>query len=438
MIPELTIIRGIITNPHEIIKDGAIVIQGDTIIAKGPFTQIVQDYDSNNIVGHKNAIIMPGFVNTHSHAVQTFFRGAGDDKELLDWLGDVILPGEATLKADEVYASSRIGYAEMLLSGITTTNDMLTGNHAAQGLKAAVDSGIRGRVGKMLMDRNVPEPMLGDTEEVLNEAHSLAEQYPKGNHIQFSFTPRFIITCTDDLMRLSSDAAKEHQLMFHTHAAENRAEGKTVKELTGKSYIHAMDHLHGLGEHAILAHCVWTDESEQQLLKTTNTRISHNPSSNSKLASGIAPVHDYLEMGLKVGLATDGSPATGGHDFFLEMRLATFLQKARLKNPMALPAPKVFEMATIGGAQALNLDNVGLLQPGYKADITVLNPRLPNAFPMYNPYSYIVYTASPRDVSDVFVAGVHKVKNYQLMDDLSKYYSMATAYAEDKPFITRI
>ncbi len=434
----IRIIRGKIVNPYDIINNGAIVIEGDIIIAKGTFDEISERYKTDNIIGDLRSLILPGFVNTHSHAVQTLFRGAADDKELLDWLEDVILPGEATLTEEELYASCRIGYAEMILSGITTTNDMLTGNHARAGMQAAVDSGIRARVGKMLMDRNVPLQMLGKTDEIMKEANELAVEYPKGGRIQYSFTPRFIITCTDELMRLASAAAKKHGLMFHTHAAENRKEGDTVREFTGKGYIDAMDHLDGLGEHVILAHCVWTDKYEQNLLRETNTRISHNPSSNSKLASGIAPVLDYIEQDMILGLATDGSPATGGHDFFLEMRLATFLQKARHKDPKALPAEKVFELATIGGAKALNYDNIGLLEVGYKADIVVLNPTHPSAYPMYNPISYIVYTATSRDISDVFINGVHLIKNGILLQDMSRYYEIADRYAEERPFENRI
>jgi cytosine/adenosine deaminase-related metal-dependent hydrolase len=432
------IIRGtVIQSSDAVIENGAVAIEHDEIIAVGTWDNISRDYDTSELHGSADHVLIPGFVNTHSHAVQTLFRGAADDRDLLSWLEEVILPGEATLTEKELVASCRIGYGEMLLAGITTTNDMLTANHSAAGLKAAEESGIRGRVGKMLMDRNVPDGLLAPTDEVLEEAHHLADLYPQGGRIQYSYAPRFIPTCSDKLMAESSQAARERGLMVHTHASENQKECAWVEELTGESNIHALHQFGVLGEHTVLAHGIWTSETEMKLIADTGTSISHNPTSNAKLGSGIAPVPEYLAQGTQVGLATDGSPATGGHDFFLEMKLSGFLQKSTRNDPKVLPARTVFNIATAGGAQALNYSDIGKIEVGYKADLVLLNPSLPHAYPRYDPFSYIVYTAQTRDIQAVWVNGNQQVSESNLVKDISPYFDIAQSYARDQPFLTR-
>lgn len=436
--PSEFIVRGTIVNPTgQIIEDGGVRVKEGTIMEVGSYSEISTKFPSLDTIGDKSKLVIPGFVNTHSHSVQTLFRGAADDLELLDWLDQVILPGEATLTSEELYASCRIGYSEMLLSGITTTNDMLTAKHALTGLKAAEDSGIRGKVGKMLMDRNVPSGLLEDTNRIMNEVKYLSSLYPKGGRIEFSITPRFIITCSDELMERSAKFARENDLLFHTHVSENLGELSEVRRLTSKSYFEAMDHFGAVHNGSIFAHCVWPTMKEMSLIEKSGINISHNPSSNGKLSSGIAPINEYLEMGNNVGLATDGSPATGGHDMFLEMKLASFYQKARLNDPTVLPALQVFKMATLMGAKALGYSDVGLIKEGFKADIVLLNRDTPNAYPMYNPISFIVYTATKREVSTVIVDGKIIVKNGRLSYYMDHFYNVASQYAKDKPFQTR-
>lgn len=436
LLDRFLIIGTILTSGQAPIKNGAVLVHGSIIKQVGTFEE-THNWEYDTVIGSEDHLIIPGFVNTHAHAVQTFFRGAAENLELLDWLEQVILPGEGTLTSEELYASCRIGYAEMLLSGITTVNDMMTAHHSKKGLQAAIDSGIRGKIGKMLMDRNVPDTLHQPFETIVREVEELASLYPNGGRIEFSLTPRFIITCSDELMQFASKFAKEHGLLFHTHAAENRAECSTVHDLTGKSYIHAMDSLNCLGSHVILAHCVWTSESERDLLKTTHTSVSHNPSSNSKLGSGIAPIPDYLQHGIPLGLASDGSPATGGHDMFLEMKLAAYLQRASHTNSSLMSAETVFDMATRQGALAMGYDDVGEIKPGFKADIVLLNLSLPNAHPLYDYYSYIVFTATKSDIDTVMVDGKILVKEGTLVQDIQASFDIAKEYAREKPFVSR-
>lgn len=434
----MKLIRGIIVTPGENpLYDGALLVNQDRITHVDKFSALKDNFPNAEVIGNASDLVIPGFVNTHSHAVQTIFRGAADDLELLDWLNQVILPGEATLTEAELYASCRIGYAEMLLSGMTTANDMLTAHHSKAGMQAAVDSGIRGYVGKMLMDRNVPKKLKDSLDQIIKETTELRQMYPHGGRIQFSYAPRFIITCSDELMEYAAQQAVEHNLLFHTHAAENIAECNYVKELTGESYIHALHSLNSLGQNSVLAHCVWTDASEKELLRTTKTNISHNPSSNGKLASGVAPISEYLDLEINVGLASDGSPATGGHDMFLEMKLATFYQKVTRHESTVMKAALVFDMATRMGAHALRYTDVGELKEGFKADIVVLDMTTANAFPMYDPVSFIVYTATKNNIKHVFVDGKQLVENGKIMQDLSQYMDIVQEYARNRPFATR-
>ncbi len=421
-----------------VLTDHAIAIEHGEIVEIGTFEDLKRKYD-HPVIGEPHSIVIPGFINTHSHAVQTFFRGAADDRELLDWLNEVILPGEATIHSDEAYASSLIGYAEMLFSGITTTNDMATVHHADKTIKAAWDSGIRAHVGKMLMDQNAPEELIQDTNQALKEANRLAHENPSGGRIQFSYTPRFLITCSEELMRRAKEEAIKHDLLYHTHAAENIEECKTVREMTGKDYIKAYHDFGVLGKQTILAHCIWVDDEDISLIRKGKTTISHNPSSNGKLASGIAPIPRFLENSIPVGLATDGSPATGGHDMFLEMKLASFYQKARTNDPKIMDARTIFHMATLGGATALGMeDKVGSIEIGKKADLVVLDPSFPNSFPMYNEFSYIVYTATKREVQHVFVDGKPVIRNRKFHMDLTNAFNLAKNYAKSKPWKERI
>ncbi|RMG25134.1 MAG: N-ethylammeline chlorohydrolase [Methanobacteriota archaeon] len=434
------IIRGRIVQDvfNPVLKDHAVVVEDGSIIEIGPFERIRKDY-SYTIYGDRNSIVIPGFVNTHSHAVQTFFRGAADDRELLDWLQEVILPGEATLNAEEAYSSSLIGYAEMLYSGITTTNDMATVHHADKTIKAAWDSGIRAHVGKMLMDRNAPSGLLQETEEAIKEANYLASQNPKGGRVQYAYTPRFIITCSEELMKRAKEEATARGLIYHTHAAENLEECRTVKTMTGNDYIKAHQELKVLGKGTILAHCVWVDDKDISLIKQSGTSISHNPSSNGKLASGISPVPKFLTATIDVGLATDGSPATGGHDMFLEMKLASYYQKASTNDPKIMDAKTVFHLATLGGAKALGMENeIGSIKVGKKADIVVLNPTFPNSYPLYNEFSYVVYSATKREVQHVFCDGKLLISNGKFHMDLSSAFQEAEVYAEKMPWKKRI
>jgi 5-methylthioadenosine/S-adenosylhomocysteine deaminase len=399
-------------NPNNLImRDAAVYVLEGKIHSIGTKKQIHNEYPTSNIIDGDNKILLPGLVNTHSHSVQTLLRGKADDLSLLDWLSKVILPGELNFTKQEVYLSSLLGFAEMIRTGTTTANDMLTTHDSEQGIKAAIDSGIRARIGKMLMDINqdFPDTEVETADEVIETAIKHIDTYhgSEGSRIKSSLNARFLLSCSPKLMKLIVDTQQQYSdLMIHTHASESKSECEKVENLFGKSYIRALKDIGALGSETIIAHGIWLDEEEYKIVKESNTRISHNPSSNCKLASGICNVQKYLEMGVIVGLATDGAPCNNNLDMFNEIRLATFLQKVKHLNERILPAQQILRMATIEGARSINWDNeIGSIEEGKKADIIQVDISDVNAVPLYDPVSHLVYSASGKDVSTVMVEG---------------------------------
>ncbi len=410
-----TIIEGdylVTCNPeNQILKEAAVYVVDGRIHSIGTKAEIHKDYSSSKVIDGNNKILLPGLINTHSHSVQTLLRGKADDLSLLDWLSKVILPGELNFSEQDVYLSCLLGFAEMIRTGTTTANDMLTTHNSEKGFEAAIDSGIRARTGKMLMDINqdFPNTEVESADAVIEKAIKHIETYhgSENNRIKSSLNARFLLSCSPKLMKLIVDTQQQHSdLMIHTHASESKAECKKVKEIFGKSYIRALKDIGALGSKTIVAHGIWLDEEEYRIVKETNTRISHNPSSNCKLASGICDVQKYLEMGVIVGLATDGAPCNNNLDMFNEIRLATFLQKVKHLNEKALPAQQILRMATIDGARAINWDHeIGSIEEGKKADLIQVDISDINAIPLYDPVSHLVYSASGKDVSTVIVNG---------------------------------
>jgi len=396
---------------NHVIKDGAVYIDKDRIIAVDTKSTIYKDYSSAREIIADHHILIPGLVNTHSHSVQTLLRGKADDLSLLDWLKKVVLPGEANFTGKEVYISSSLGFAEMIRTGTTTTNDMLTTHHTEEGIKAAIESGIRVRIGKMLMDVNngFPDSMIESADEIIETVRKHIQLFhgSENGRIRYSLNARFLLSCSKNLMKMIVDLHNEEpDVMIHTHASESREEAKTVENFYGVSYIRALHQLDVLGTGTILAHGIWLDNEEYKLIKQTGTKISHNPTSNAKLASGICDVIKYKQMGIVVGLATDGAPCNNNLDMFREMRLAALIQKVKHLNERALPAHDVFKMATIEGAKALNLEHeIGSIEPSKKADLVLIDINGINAIPLYDPISHIVYSAYGKDVSTVIIDG---------------------------------
>ncbi len=396
----------VIADPETVIADGAVVVEGSTIAAVGDANTLLEEYSDHD--RRSFDIVAPGLVGGHVHSVQSLGRGIADDDELLDWLFEAVLPMEAAMDADATRAAAELGYLECLESGTTTVVDHLSVNHAAEAFEAAIETGIRGRLGKVLMDKKSPDGLLESTDAGLAETETLIKEYhgAADGRIRYAVTPRFAVTCTEACLRGCREIADRYDgVTIHTHASENETEIETVEEATGRRNVHWLDEVGLTGPDVTLAHCVHTDESERQVLAETETVVTHCPSSNMKLASGIAPIHDYLERGITVALGNDGPPCNNTLDPFTEMRQASLLGKVDARDPTRLPAETVLELATVNGAQAAGFDRIGRLEPGYEADVVGITTEKTRATPVHDPLSHLVYAAHGDDVVFTMVAG---------------------------------
>jgi len=396
----------IVADSSTIIENGSVVVEGDTIAAVGDRAELAERYPDHRET--EADLVVPGLVGGHIHSVQSLGRGIAEDRELLDWLFDYILPMEATLTADEMELAAKLGYLELIESGTTTAIDHLSVAHADRAFEAAGEMGIRGLLGKVLMDQRSPDGLLEDTDEALADTERLIQEYHGSfdDRIRYAVTPRFAVSCTEACLRGCRDLADAYDgVRIHTHASENRGEIETVEEDTGMRNIHWLDEVGLTGEDVVLAHCVWTDESERELLAETGTHVTHCPSSNMKLASGVAPVVDYLDRGINVALGNDGPPSNNTLDPFTEMKQASALQKVDHLDPTVTPAATIFEMATVNGARAAGFDRLGELREGWRADLVGLSTDTTRATPLYEVLSHLVFSAHGDDVEFTMVDG---------------------------------
>ncbi|QSW99201.1 5'-deoxyadenosine deaminase [Haloterrigena alkaliphila] len=388
------------------IEEGAVVTAGDSIVAVGDRPDLLEQYPDHE--RREYDLLLPGLVGGHVHSVQSLGRGVADDTALLTWLFDYVLPMEAEMDADVMHTAAKLGYLECLESGTTTVIDHLSVHHADAAFDAAIDVGIRGRLGKVLMDKDSPSGLQQETQTALDETEALIREYHDVNdgRIQYAVTPRFAVSCTEACLRGCRDLADAYDgVRIHTHASENRDEITAVETETGMRNIHWLDEVGLTGDDVVLAHCVWTDEAERELLAESGTHVCHCPSSNMKLASGIAPVVDYLERGINVALGNDGPPCNNTLDAFTEMRQASLLQKVETLDPTTTAAETVFEMATRNGAEAAGFERLGELREGWNADIVGLTTDVTRATPVNDVFSHLVYAAHGDDVELTMVDG---------------------------------
>lgn len=354
-------------------------------------------------------VVVPGLVQAHVHLCQTLFRGLAEDRSLMSWLRDRVWPLEAAHDPDSLRASARLGIAELLLGGTTTILDMGTVHHADSLFAAAAETGIRYAGGKAMMDDgdDVPPGLLETTASALQESDRLAEKWHggEGGRLRYAYCPRFVLTCTQDLMRSVAVRARANDLLIHTHACEQRAEVDLVRQRFGTSNIRLLADLGLADSNACLAHCVWPEPDELDVLASRGASVVHCPSCNLKLGSGVAPIVDYLDHGINVALGADGAASNNRLDGWEELRLAGLLAKCR-GGPEALPAADAFELATLGGARAMGLDTeIGSIEVGKWADLAIVDLRAPHAAGLEDVYTQLVYSARSSDVRTVTVGG---------------------------------
>jgi cytosine/adenosine deaminase-related metal-dependent hydrolase len=400
------------------------VLGGDVAIVDGVITHVGDAYTPQTrdftIVDCAGCVVMPGLVQAHVHTCQTLARGRADDLELLDWLRNVIWPYEAALDEEAAGASAELACAELLLGGTTAILDMGTVNHTDAIFAAAQTSGIRATIGKAMMDYadpQIPPGLRESTAASLDESAALIKRWHGrvGGRLRYAYAPRFVLSCTDELLREVGVQAKARGVGIHTHASENTGEVALVRQRFGKDNIHVLDELGLLGPHCCIAHCIHISPEERMLLAQRGAHVCHCPSSNLKLASGIAPVPELIAAGVAVALGADGAPCNNNLDGFLELRLAALLHKHRV-GPRALPAPEMVRMATLGGAAALGLaDQIGSLELGKRGDVIAVDLGALHITPTESPWSAIAYGAKSVDVKHVAVDGNVVVRDGALM-----------------------
>lgn len=392
-----------------VIEDGVITHVGERIDYPDAVESTTEETEEPEKIDATGRIILPGFVQTHIHLCQTLFRGSADDLALIDWLKKRIWPMEAAHTPESIYASARLGIAEMIRGGTTTALTMESVNHTREVFRAVDESGFRAIVGKCMMDKgdDVPKGLREKTDSSIAESIQLAEEWHgrDDGRIRYGFAPRFAVSCTRGLLEQVAHLSVKHELMVHTHASENLDEIRMVFKATGKRNIEYLHDVGLTGNRSVFAHCIHLDDYEMELMHKTGTHVSHCPSSNLKLASGIARVSEMLERGISVSLGADGAPCNNRLDMFTEMRTAALLQKA-LKGSRTLPAWRALRMATIDGAYALGLaDIIGSIETGKKADLQLLNLDHLHTSPHPNPVSAVVYAADRTNIETVIVNG---------------------------------
>lgn len=377
------------------------------------------------IVDGKGKLATAGMVNTHGHVSMTLLRSYADDMELMDWLQNKIWPIEDKMNAQDIYWGAMLGIAEMLKGGTTCFADMYA--FMENVARACAETGIRANLCRGLIG------VAPDKDVKLAENNVLAvnwQGYDNGR-IRISYGPHAPYTCPVDYLEKVIKAAADHEAEIQMHLCETKFEVDTCMKEHGLTPIQLMDKLGMFDLGTIAAHCVHLTDNDMEIMAAKKVRVAHNPQSNLKLASGIAPVAQMLEKGICVGIGTDGASSNNNLDMLEECRAAAMLHKATNFDPLAVPAQKAWEMATVDGAKTLGFDNLGLLEAGQLADIVLWDMHKPYWYPRNNKLSLLVYAASANDADTVIVAGKKVVAGGKLLTfDEEKIYAQASACME--------
>jgi 5-methylthioadenosine/S-adenosylhomocysteine deaminase len=401
---------------RRILENGYVVVQGDTIamigsgypnVGKGTIV-------AKQTIDAKGTLVLPGFVNAHTHAAMSLLRGLHDDVTLDDWLRKYIFPAEAkNVTEDFVRWGTRLGAAEMIRGGVTTFADMYYFEDAvAEETKAA---GMRGVLGETFID--FPAPDNKTNAAMLEYTEKFLKRWRNDPLIHAAPAPHSIYTCSAKTLQDSAALARKYRAPILIHVAEMKKELDDSLNQNGLTPVQYLDKLGILGPDVLAAHCIFVDERDRKILADRQVGCVHNPSSNMMLASGVAPVIEERAAGIAVGLGTDG-PAGSNNDFDLmeEMDLAAKLQKITRMDPRALGARSVVEMATIEGAKALHMEKeIGSLEAGKKADIILISLNEPNAVPMYDIYAQLAYALKGGDVETVVIGGRVVMRDRKLL-----------------------
>lgn len=389
-------------------------IQGDRICDIGPDLNSSKD---DILIDGKQKAAIPGLVNCHTHAAMTYFRGYGDDRDLMDWLENMIWPVEAHLSPEDIYWGSRLACIEMIKSGTTAFLDMYTYPEATA--QAVVDSGLRATLSYTMFDRGDPVRAKLDRDNC-EKYFRLFQELPQ--RVQFAVGPHAIYTVSGEQLKFAHSFALEHDCPVNLHLAETLVEWKDCVSEFGTTPVRYLHRLGVLSPKLILAHSLWMDSEEIQLLADHGCSVVHNPASNMKLASGYRfRYREFLQKGVKVGLGTDGCSSSNNLDMITSMKLASLLAKAWTADPKEMKAEEIFHTATVSGSEILGID-AGRIEKGAKADIVLVDLSLPEMVPLHSFVSNLVYSANGSCVTDVIVDGVVLMQDRQISQEKDCLY----------------
>ena len=394
---------------------GTVITNGGVAVENGRLTRVASSADlaplaanAKRVVDASGLILMPGIVNTHCHAADSLFRGLVEDLALEPWLHTVWKAEGAILNPDTSRLGSVLGFAELLLSGVTSVMDMFW--YPAETVRAARTVGIRVATGGIFFD---PPGVTGhDLAGRIAAAEDFFAEFEGSDDVFPSILPHGAYTVAPENLRTAKAIAERHGALFSTHAAETRAEQADVTSRYGCSVIRHLDSLGLLDERTVLAHCVHLDDGEIEILARSGASVAHNPMSNLKLASGVARIPDMLDAGVNVTLGTDGAISGNGLDMWMALRLAATLHKGVSGRPDVVTTGQALAMLTIAGARALGAaDRIGSLETGKFADMVLIDLKRPHAVPVFDPITHLVYSTAKSDVRHVFVGGEQVVRD---------------------------
>jgi len=392
-----------------VIDRGGVAVASGRIVALGTAEQLAAvAAHARNVVDGSGHILMPGIVNTHCHAGDSLFRGLVENLPLEPWLQTVWKAEGATLTPETSRLGSVLGFAELLLSGVTSVMDMFW--YPFETVRAARAVGLRVSTGGIFFDPAGVTALSID--ERVAEAERFFEEFGGADDVFPAALPHGAYTVSPDNLKAAKAVARRYHALFCTHCAETRAEQADISTRYGRSVVRHLDHLGLLDERTVLAHCVHLDDEELDILARTGASVAHNPMSNMKLASGFARVPDMLERGINVSLGTDGAISGNDLDMWMALRLAATIHKGFSGRADIVSTRQALDMLTRNGARALGaLDRIGSLEEGKFADIVLVDVRRPHAVPLFDPLTHLVYSAARQDVRHVFLAGEQVVRD---------------------------
>lgn len=394
------------------LDNGKIIENCSVLIEDNRITEITKNsITAEERIDAKNLVVMPGLINAHTHVSMSILRSYADDMPLMEWLQNYIWPIEAKMKREHIKAGALLGIAEMLKSGITCFNDMYWHEDAVA--EACEEAKIRATLSTPLLDVLGPE----QRGKLISDGEALIKKYKKNELIKPFLGPHAPYTCSEELLIKAKELADRHDTKLHIHVSETREEVENIRKSKGKPPFEYLENIGFLSERVIAAHANYASGKEMEIIKKCNASIVHNPVSNLKLATGIAPVNDYIKKGINVALGTDSAASNNSLDIFETMKICALLHKGISLNPMILKAEEVVNLACSNAAKALGYNNLGKIKQGYLADIIMLDLKAINMLPLFSRekiYPHLVYAAKSKDVVNVIINGMVIVENREL------------------------